>query len=411
MTPARVSWIYRFTSGIAMAGLTVGTFSSTVITNEFGGVTAGAILTALWIVLLVGGRLLVMPYLPLVMRSFGPRRAFLGVKILSVVLWAALGLLLAWGAVGATSLYVTAPVFGAIAAFASTLSSLYSHAYIQGHQMEGAMARMAVVRGASVALGAILAAAVILSIGPAWGIFARGFLELPLVAVLIFLRPAHEPETPRAGRKVWRGLRDDIAGNEALRRLLVLGVGLTIFAMPFSELVVPIASLLRPLDFVKAAAVLVAAFAVGQSLAIFPVARLRRRFPVAVSSSLMGVIRGSGLVIFALVSLTLVQLSELIMWGVLGLGLGMARAASGSLMTGAAFASMSQDDGSRGIVAFSFVCTLFSPLGVLLWGVLISTTTAQTTIMIGGLGVLAVSAYAYLRSRDDRDSHSEPATQ
>lgn len=95
--------------------------------------------------LLVAGRLLAAPQLPFVIRTFGTRRTFLTVKILSLVLWVLLGLLLARNIVGA-------------------------------------------------AVGATL----VLTLGPAWGIMARGAFEIPLIIVLLCFRPAKEPAAPEA---------------------------------------------------------------------------------------------------------------------------------------------------------------------------------------------------------------------
>lgn len=403
ITSRGVSWAYRLTSGFGIVGITVGTFSSTVITNDYGGGGAsyGALVTAIWISLLVVGRLLVSPYLPLVIRTFGPRRVFLFVKILSTVLWVLLGLLLAFGVVGAPSLYATAPIFGAIAAFASTLTTLYTGAYISGHEMSGALARMAVVRGGAVAVGAATAALIILTLGPAWGILARGAFEIPLIIVLLVWRPAREPSAPEAKKQVWRGLRNDLASNPVLRRLVVLGMGLTIFAMPFSEMLVPITSALRPSDYVTGAALLVASIAIGQSFSVLPVNYLQGRYPALQSASVMAGMRALGLVLYGASAAVLTGGWELIVWAVIGLAFGMSRAASGALMAGAAMKSVAEGNGSRALVAFSFACTLTSPIGLLLWGSLITFASVEVAIVVGAIGALAVSIYAFRRGSEE----------
>lgn len=399
LTSARVSWAYRLSSGLAMVGLTAGTFAATVITNEYGGASFGALLTAVWIALLVGGRLVVAPYLPLVIRTFGARRTFLAVKVLSVALWLLLGALLQAGVVGATSLYVTAPLFGAIAAFAASLTTLYSAAYINRHEVSGALARMAVVRGGAVALGAALAGLLVITVGPAWAIIARGAFEVPLVLVLLLLRPGEEPRSPTASRRVWRGLRDDILGNSNLRLLVILGMGLTFFAMPFSELLVPISAQLRPTETIQGAALLVASIALGQTLSVSPVDALRVRYTPAKSAALAAAARGLALLVFGLSALVTAGGWELAVWAVIGLGFGAARAASGALMTGAAVASVVKENSSRALVAFSFACALTNPIGVLTWGSLITLVGVEWTLLFGAFGVLTVSAYVLKRTR------------
>lgn len=398
VTAASVSWAYRIASGLSMVGLAAGTFASTVITNEYGGASLGALMTAVWIALIVGGRLLVAPYLPLVIRTFGPRRTFLAVKLLSVALWIVLGVLLLTGVVGALGLYLTAPIFGAIAAFASSLTTLYSAAYLNGHDMSGALARMAVVRGAAVALGAALAGTLVLTVGPGWAIVARGAFEVPLVLVLVLRRPAEEPHSPAASRRVWRGLRDDILGNSHLRLLVVLGMGLTVFAMPFSELLVPISAQLRPSQAVQGAVVLVASIALGQALSIFPVDALRRRYVPAKSAAIMGGARGLALLALGVSALVASGNWELAVWAVIGLCFGAARAASGALMAGAAVASVVRENSSRALVAFSFACAVTSPIGVLLWGSLITLVGVEWTLLFGAVGVLTVSTYVHRRA-------------
>ncbi|MFM9136288.1 MAG: hypothetical protein ACKOT0_12800 [bacterium] len=396
-TPRGISWAYRVTSGVAIIGITAGTFASTVITNDYGGVQLGAFVTAVWIVLLVAGRLLVAPFLPLVIRTFGARRTFLTVKIAAAVAWIALGVLLAGGVVGPLSLYATAPIFGALSVFASTLTTLYSGAYISGHEMSGALTRMAVVRGSAVAVGALVGAIVIVTLGPAWGLAARGLLEIPLVIVLLAYRPAEDPPAPEAKRPVSAEMRKDLSTNPVLRRLVILGVGLTIFAGPFSELLVPITAALRQSDVVTGAALLIASIALGQVFSVQPVAALQARFTAMQGSGLMGGLRGACLVLYGIAAFLFSGGFELAVWAVIGLAFGMSRAASGALMVGAAVKTVPKENSSRAIVAFSFACTLSSPIGLLLWGSLVSFVSVEAAIIIGALGALAVSAYVFRR--------------
>ena len=93
---------------------------------------------------------------------------------------------------------------------------------------------------------------------------------------------------------------------------------------------------------------------------------------------------------------------ELALWAVIGLSFGAARAASGALMAGAAVASVVKENGSRALVAFSFACTLTSPIGVLLWGTLIGVVGVEWTLLVGATGVLAVSSYVLRRAATSR---------
>ena len=406
-TPRGISWAYRVTSGVAIVGITAGTFSSTVLTNDYGGAQLGAIVTAVWIVFTVAGRLLVAPFLPLVIRKFGARRTFLVVKVAAAVLWVLLGVLLALGVVGVLSLYATAPIFGALGVFASTLTTLYSGAYISGHEMSGALTRMAVVRGGSIALGALVGALIIVTIGPAWGIVARGLLEIPLVIVLLAYRPAEEPPAPEAKRPVFAEMRKDLADNPVLRRLVVLGVGLTVFAGPFSELLVPITSALRQTDVVTGAALLIASIALGQVFSVQPVAALQARFTAMQGSGIMGGLRATCLGVYGLAAFMLSGGLELAVWAVIGLAFGMSRAASGALMVGAAVKTVPKENSSRAIVAFSFACTLSSPVGLLLWGALVSFVSVEVAILVGAVGAFAVSAYVFRRG--DLHPSEQPA--
>ena len=396
-SPQVRSIAYRLTSGFGIVGLTAGTFSSTVITTYYGGETYGPLVTSVWIVLLVLGRLAVSPYLPAVITRFGVRRTFLTVKVASVVLWIALGSLLALGLVGAPSLYATAPFFGALAAFASTLTTLYSGAYIPGHEMSGALARMAVVRGGAIAVGAAVGALLVLPLGPAWGIIARGAFEVPLILVLFLLRPTREPAAPAAKRQVWKGLVDDLRSNKALRPLIILGMGLTVFAMPFSEMIVPITDQLRSSDIVQGAALMVAAMALGQSFSLFAVNALQPRMIPTRAAAVLGGTRASALLLFAITAVVLSAGGQALVWCVIGLVFGMARAASGAFMAGAATASVSPEDSSRALVAFTFACTAVSPVGVLMWGLLMTYTSVTFTLMVGGVGALFISAFVYGR--------------
>lgn len=394
-TPRAISWAYRVTSGIAIVGITAGAFASTVLTNDYGGAQLGAIVTAVWIVLVVVGRLLVAPFLPLVIRRFGARRTFLTVKVAAAVLWLLLGVLLALDVVGVLSLYAAAPIFGALGVFASTLTTLYSGAYISGHDMAGALTRMAVVRGSAVALGAFVGALIIVTVGPAWGLAAKGLLEIPLIIVLLAYRPAAEPPAPEAKRPVFAELRKDLAENPVLRRLVILGVGLTVFAAPFSELLVPITASLRQTQVVTGAALLIASIALGQVFSVQPVAALQARFTAMQGSGLMGGLRALCLAVYGLVAFALGGGLELAVWAVIGLAFGMSRAASGALMVGAAVKTVSKENSSRAIVAFSFACTLASPVGLLLWGALVSFVSVEVAILVGAVGAFAVSAYVF----------------
>lgn len=400
-TSARLSWIYRISAGVAIVGFTAGTFCSTVITTEYGGVAYGAMVTALWLILMIVGRLLVAPYLPLVVRKFGSRTTFLSVKIAATVLWILIGLGFVTGVLSVPVLYATGPIFGALTVFASTLSTLYTAAYVTGHQMSGALARMAIVRGGAVAVGALLAATIALTIGPAWGLVARGVFDIPFIFVILLTRPGREPEAPRANREVWRSLRADISSNPGLRRLIVLGMGLTIFAMPLTELIVPITASLRPDGMVPGAALLVAAASLGGSLSILPINALQYRYAPGQAAAIMGASRGLALVLFGLSAYLLTGAWELAVWAVIGLGFGMSRSASGALMASAAVATVARQDSSRALVAFSFSCTLMSPVGLILWSVLIDLVSVEAAVAVGAVGALAVSWWVFRRSAGD----------
>ena len=398
-TSRGISWAYRLASGFAIVGLTAGTFCSTVLTNEAGGDSFGAVVTALWIVLMVFGRVVVAPYVPLAIARFGVRPTFLAVKIACAVLWSLTAMALGLNLVGIGLLYATAPVFGALAVVASTLTTLFTGAYISGHEMEGALTRMEAVRGVSVALGALLGGAIATTINPAWGLLARGLFEIPLIVVLVVTRPARDPDIPRATPAVWRDLRTDIASNPRMRRLVLLGVGLTIFALPLSELIVPIASDLRQSPLVSGAAIMLASIALGQSLSVFPVTWLTARLPKEKSAIVMAGARGVALLVYCLASLALTGSAELAAWAVIGLGLGMAGAASGALMVGALVKTVPRNDAARAIVAFAFCCTLASPVGLMLWGIIIDFVSVEAALAVGALGVFAFTWWAWRRER------------
>jgi hypothetical protein len=113
----------------------------------------------------------------------------------------------------------------------------------------------------------------------------------------------------------------------------------------------------------------------------------------------MGGVRGLALLAFGLSALVATGGWELAVWAVIGCAFGAARAASGALMAGATMASVIKEDGSRALVAFTFACTLTSPIGVLLWGTLIAVVGLEWTLLVGAVGVLSVSWYVLRRAR------------
>ena len=68
-------------------------------------------------------------------------------------------------------------------------------------------------------------------------------------------------------------------------------------------------------------------------------------------------------------------------------------------MVGALVKTVPRNDAARAIVAFAFCCTLASPVGLMLWGIIIDFVSVEAALAVGAFGVFAFTWWAWRRER------------
>ena len=381
--------------GLSAAGVTMAMLGATAITAATNGGARGALWTGAFLCLLFVTKAASIRFIPVWSDRLGPERMFLLTNLLSVVLWGGAGAAVLLGAPGTVVILAIAPLVGIVNAVFAVETPLLSKAFLSGHSMAAANARVAVARGVACAVGAIAAGALINAFGPGWALIARAVLSIPLALVLLqvtntaaerVLAPqaAADPEEPPEG--------PIILADPAVRRVVLLAVALTAATAPVIAMIVPIAQSLRQTPLVIGASIMTAAMATGQLLSPFFVHRLERRERRGHDSLTGALLATAGsLIAFGIASTLLSHGPELAAWVVIGLAFGGLESASHSMVLGHLVAASGSFDARRSLAIMKFATNLAAPAGFITWAVLLNTTNGQTSILAAAAALVVAT--------------------
>jgi len=393
----RKGWLYLFGIGSGTGGLAIGSLDAAGICTDAGGITKGAIYTSAYLTLLMVAAAFTVPHTAKIAARFGIERTYRLVVALGSTTWLICGTLILAGVPGFPVLLCFAPIFGFTGGLSGVLAPIFSKAYIAGKDMAGAYARMSVISGIAWAIGSALGGIILNDSHPGVGIVLKGIFGIPFVVVLLKVRPAAHPTTPKAKKRAFPEMRERLSNNDELRRATMLRCGIALFAAPMASLIVPIVDALRQTPLLPGAGIIVAAMAVGQLASPGLVGRLSRNNRPQIAGASIAALASAGvLVAYGLVSALVSKRPELLAWCFIGLSFGGLRYAARALNIGAVSASGPEEDTTNLLQASQFAATLASPIGVLMWGFLINQASVEVAIFVGAAG-MALVALASLR--------------
>ena len=392
-------YIYLFGVAASTAGLAVGTLDATGITTRAGSITNGAIYTSAYLAILLITRAIVVPQTARISARFGIRRAYQLTIALGSLTWGIAGALILAGLPGLPVLLAFAALFGVSSGFSATLAPIFSKAYIAGKDMAGAYAWMSVIAGIAWALGSVGGGFLLNTAAPGVGLLIKAALGVPLLVVLVRITPATEPHTPRARKRAWADMRDRLLGNAQLRYATILGCGVALFAAPLVSLIVPIVDALRQSPLLPGAGILMAAMALGQLSSPYIVSKFSTERSLLKAAAIASICCAAMLGADAVAALFFSDKPELVVWSVIGFGFGGMRFAARALNIGAVTASGSDESAANLISAFTFATALSSPVGVLIWGVMINRISPEAAIAFGAAGTAVVSIASLVAAR------------
>ena len=389
--------------GLGAAGAVVGMLGATSITAATRGGAHGAIWTGAFLVLLFISKAIAVRFVPRWSARFGAKQSFGTAVLMAIILWSGAGLLVSLGAPGTVVVFAISPLAGIVNAAFAVESPLLAKAFLSKHSMAAANARVSVVCGIACAVGSISAGLLINFAGAGWALFGRALLTVPML--ILIRRSTSTPEvTPGTLETADQPLADDVPTqrwNPALRRILVLGIAMTVSTAPLFAMIVPIAQSLRQTPLVIGASIMLAAISAGGLLAPLFVNRFERRGAYGrdpLSAVLM--VTGLSILAFGVASLLLTSRAELIAWVVVGLIFGGAESASHSTILGQVIVAARGADPRQSIATLKFTMATVAPIGFVAWALLLDLTSGVVAIL-SAAGLLLMTTLALWKNPED----------
>jgi len=293
-------------------------------------------------------------------------------------------------------LWLAAPVFGLFSGLTAVLTPFVARSYLDQSDLTDSVSRRGAVAGIAAMIGASLGGFLIHETDPGVGIFANAILTMPLAIFLVIRQPRATDEDVKSTARSARDLLNALWLNPRLRKLALLTATINVFVVPLFNMVVPILNDLNHSPLPSGAGLMIAGIAAGRILVPVLVRRLPRS-DTGFGGAIWATILGSGFM-FAFAISTLLSESEfdLVIWTVIGVGLGASRFTARSLLTGAGAKSDPQGDEISGVAALALVITFTLPIGMLLWGTAMEFLSSPVTVATAAL-VTAMVAVGLVR--------------
>jgi hypothetical protein len=231
--------------GLAIGGATIGLLGITGLATDTGGLTQGAQFAGAYLAVALLTASLVAPYVPGLAVRFGTESLYARCKLTVAFVWIAAGFSVVLGAPTLLVLAIAAPSIGGLTGVGNVLTPLMAKGYWASSDIGASYARLQSVAGIASLIGALLSG-LFLDFGrEAYALVACGVFLLPVALLVVWhpVRVAITGEDPEG--TPWRSVAAGVRSSRKLRRALLLGFALVIFAVPLGLLTVPIAQNLR----------------------------------------------------------------------------------------------------------------------------------------------------------------------
>ena len=375
--------------GLAVAGTMAGQLGATSATTFAAGTAAGTA-TAIFLTLML---------LTAAAASAASNRLAARWGTLKTFGWAQGGVAASWTIAGVIEavtdssllvLFLAAPVFGVFSGVTAVLTPFACRSYVNAGSMTDAVAKRSAVSGVAAILGSVIGGYVIHVTAPGIGIVANGLLTIPLAIFILFVRPGGAVTAPRvtihAARAVVAALRSD----RNLRRLAVLVAAFMLFVVPMVGMLVPILDDLDHSPLPSGAGLMLGGIAAGRLLVPGIVRWLRPRYREFTAAVRAAVATAAFMILFAISAVPSFTDADLVIWTVIGIGIGASRFTTRAIMTGAASSSMGPGMDMLGVTALVLIGAVASPVGYLIWGPMIDLVSAPVTITAAAAAMIAV---------------------
>ena len=374
-----------------LAGIAMSLVDATATTTNAGSGSNGGVYTSVYLATLFVTTALAVPNTPTIAARFGTLRTMIAATLASVVLWFVIGFLVVANFDPMQVLVIGAVGVGALSGVFTALIPLFAKAYIPGTTMAAANARLSVPRGVAWALGAAAGGLILHRVDPGWGLIARAGLGVPLPLLLVLRPPQVEPAAPNVTGGPWADMLTRLKHNVELRKAVLLGCGISLLAAPLVTMIVPITDALEHKPLIPGASALMVTMSIGQMLAPVVVAALERSRSHLRAAALAGL--GTSVVIaaYGIAALAFNGMEELVLWSLIGLIFGALTFGGGSSNLGAATDAADEKEAGAMVATYVFATSLAAPLGVLLWGYLMSRFSVEAAVLTGAAGTALVS--------------------
>ena len=382
---------YLIVCGFAIAGTLVGqlgaTSATTYAANGSGGVETGIYL-AIWL----GFAALSTAYVGRITHRWGRLRVFSTAQVGVAVSWAIVGIVEIVTSESLMVMWLAAPVLGVLFGVTTIVSPFVTHAYLSQTSLTVSMARRNIAAGVGAMFGASLGGVLIHATDPGVGILANGLLTIPLAVFLLARPPAQARDDRPTEQNSARDLVELLRSSPQLRRVGFLTASLMICLVPLFTMIVPVLNALDTSPLPSGAGLMLAGVAAGR----FFVPTVVRR-TLSTRSQFAGAIRAftwaSGfMIVFAISTLVSVISVDLVVWTLIGVGLGASRFSARALTIGAAADAGPPGKDISGVAALVLIGTIASPFGMLLWGVSVDYLSSPTTVGLAALVILVIAA-------------------
>jgi MFS family permease len=389
---------FLFVGGLGVAGTMVGllgtTSASTYAASGSGGLTTGVFLS----LMLAAAAIATVNVSRLTLR-WGRRRVFARAQMGICVAWSIVGVIEILTDSSLVVLYVAALIFGALSGITGVLTPFVTRAYLDPESLSISLARRGVVSGIAAILGASLGGLLIHMTDPGAGILANGLLTIPLAVFVSRCSPRTTYEPAQRKRDSARDLWTAVRMNPQLRTLTALTIAAGILVVPLFNLLVPILNDLDHDPLPSGAGFMLAGTAAGRILVPGIMKRLLRRttnFPAALWA-LASV--SACMMVFAVSTVFLEPAFDLVIWTLLGVGLGASRFTYRPLLISAGARSDRGGDEMVGVAAVAVSASVVSPIGTLLWGVSLDSLGASLTVAVAAIATAGVVAIFAVKTR------------
>ena len=389
---------FLFVGGLGVAGTMAGLLGATSAAT-YAATGSGGLTTGIFLSLMLAAAAIASLRVGRLTSRWGRLRVFSTAQI---------GVCLSWSIVGALEvltdsslvvLYLAAPVFGFLSGLTGLLTPFVTRSYLDSSSLSTSLARRGVVSGVSAILGASLGGLLIQQTAPGVGILANGLLTIPLVVFVNRCSPRSMQEPVQrqhsSARDLWRAVKS----TPQLRRLTVLTIVAVILVVPLFNLLVPILNDVDHDPLPSGAGLMLAGTAAGRIFVPVIMKRLLRR-TTEFSGALWALsAAGAFMAVFAVSTVFLEPAIDLVVWTLIGIGLGASRFTYRPLLISAGARSDRGGDEMIGVAALAVTASVVSPIGTLLWGVSLDFLGASITIAAAAIATVGAAAIVAVRTR------------